>query len=93
VRFVYQDLRGFALQARQADVEAGSEEVSAIRQDQVHFDVDGKVRWKRDLHLAGHKSHRTFEAGRPIGGERLRINRGQLSAASITASAKACGAS
>ena len=63
-------LGGFALQARQADVEAGAEEVRAVDQR-----GPPRCRWRgrpegRSSSCV-RQSHRTFEAGRPAGGEQL----------------------
>jgi uncharacterized LabA/DUF88 family protein len=64
VRGVHQGLGDFALQTRQADVEASLEEVSAASCAQVHFGVKGQVSRESDLHFAGRKPHRTDETGK-----------------------------
>src|SRR5450432_560905 len=71
VRGVHNGLGDFPLQARQADVKPCLEEVNVARIAQVDFDIDGYVRRKFDLHLAGYKSHRTNETGRPPSGKQL----------------------
>src|SRR6266851_4637782 len=68
---VHNGLGDFALQARQADVKPCSEEVNVARIAQVYFGIDGYVSRKFDLHLIGHKPHRTNETGRPTSGKQL----------------------
>ena len=59
--------------APQADVEAGTEEVGAVRQVQVqiHFGVDGSVGGELNFPFASHDRHRTFETGRPPSSKQL----------------------
>src|SRR5579864_127507 len=71
VRGVHNGLGDFALQAWQADVKPCSEEVNVARIAQVYFGIDGCVSRKFDLHLVGHKPHRTNETGRPTSGKQL----------------------
>jgi hypothetical protein len=71
MRGVHNGLGNFALQTRQADVKPCSEEVNVSGIAQVYFGIDGCVSRKLDLHLVGHKAHRTNEAGRPTGGKQL----------------------
>jgi hypothetical protein len=54
-------LGNFALQTRQADVETGSEAVSAASCAQVRFGVNRHVRWQSDLPFAGRELYRTEE--------------------------------
>src|SRR5687767_9859817 len=68
---VHQALRDLAWQARQADVEAGAQEVTAAVQPQVHLGVDGPAGGQGDLPLAGGQPDRAQEARRPAGGEQL----------------------
>src|SRR5215470_6986753 len=69
--FIQQGLSDVARDAGHADVEASTEEVAAFAQIQVDLGVDGDLGRQRDLLLAGHKADRTFETGRPTGGEQL----------------------
>jgi hypothetical protein len=68
---VRQGLGRFTVQPRQANIETSLQEVSALGKDQVYFSVYGRVIRDSNLHLAGSKSYRTFEAGRPASGEQL----------------------
>src|SRR5258708_7290919 len=70
VRGVHNGLGDIALQTGQADVKPCSEEVNA-RIAKVYFGIDGYVSRKFDLHLVGHKPHRTNETGRPTSGKQL----------------------
>src|SRR5262245_2915054 len=71
VRGVDNSLRDLAIQVRQADIEAPPQEVATVRGAKIDLRVDGRIGGQSDPHLAGHGSHRTFEAGRPAGGEQL----------------------
>jgi hypothetical protein len=51
--------------------EASSEEVTVLRQVQIHFSVDCEVVRQGDLQFPGHKPYRTFETGRPTSGKQL----------------------
>jgi hypothetical protein len=66
-----QDLGNFALQARQADIEAGLEKESTVGQAKIYFRVNGHVGWKNDFHFPGRNPHRPFKACRPPSGEQL----------------------
>ena len=55
MRGIHQGLGGFALQARQADVEAGLERDKRRLSGKIHFGVDGRVGRKSDPRLAGHE--------------------------------------
>ena len=69
--FIHQGLRDFAFDTWEADVESSTQKITAVREVQVHFGIDGQVRWQRYLLLASYKPNRTFEAGRPAGSEQL----------------------
>ena len=73
VGLVHDRLCAFPLYTRQANVEAGTEEVGTVRQIQVqvHLSIDGRVSGESDFPFASHNLHRTFEAGRPPRGEQL----------------------
>jgi hypothetical protein len=68
---VDQGLGGFAPDARQADVEANSNEVSPVGIAQVDLSVDGQVGRQGDFYFSCLKLHRADETGRPVGGEKL----------------------
>ncbi len=69
--FIHQGLSDLPLHARQADVEASLEEVSAVSQAEIDFGLDGRANRKNDLPLAGRKRDGAFEAGRPGGRKQL----------------------
>lgn len=71
MRLIHQGLGDFAIQVRQADVEASLEKVSAAGYARVHFSVDGQLSQEGNVHLPGRNPHRSFEAGRPICSEQL----------------------
>ena len=62
VRFVDQSLGDFALDARQADVEASAEEVAAVREVQVHFGVDRDVGRQGDFSFARPQARSHFRS-------------------------------
>src|SRR6267142_6561199 len=68
---VHQCLCGFAVDARQADLEPCGEAIGAVRGSDVHLGVDGRVGWESQLLSAGHEPDRAQEARRPTGGEQL----------------------
>jgi len=51
--FIHQGLGDFPLHTRQADVEASSEEVSAVSQAEIDFGREDQANRENDLPLAG----------------------------------------
>jgi hypothetical protein len=60
-----------ALQTRQADVEAGSQQELVTGCAEINLGINSDIGRKRDLHVARHTAHRPDEAGRPAGGKQL----------------------
>src|SRR5579862_6648979 len=71
MRGFHQRLRGFTVDAWQADVQPGSEQVATVVRAEVDFGIDGSIRGQRDLFLTSDHSQRTEEASRPPSGEEL----------------------
>src|SRR5262249_62349261 len=63
--FIHQSMGDGALDAGQADAEAGAEDVAAVSDAQVDLGVDGSAGRKGDLPPVGHKPDRPLEADRP----------------------------
>jgi hypothetical protein len=52
MRGVYQGLGNFAVQTRQAHLKASLEAETVVSGEQVHFGINGRLWWHRDLPLA-----------------------------------------
>ena len=71
MRLLDERLCGFTIDAGQADIQAGAEKIFAVRQMQIDLGVDGQVGRRSNLSLAGRRSERALETGRPTGREQL----------------------
>jgi len=72
MRALDQPERGVAVQAGQADLEPGVEQVAfGLAELEIDFGIDGGFRRQLDAALAGRKAERAFEAGGPAGREQL----------------------
>ena len=66
------EVKGYlAVDAGEAYVEAGLEEVGAVGLAEVHFGVDGGFGGEGDLHFAGCNADCAFKARRPAGSKQL----------------------
>jgi hypothetical protein len=72
MRRVDQRLRDLAVEARQADLEAGRQEECAAIEVQVDLGIDRNIGRELDLLLAGGELDRAHVAGRPSGAEQVR---------------------